>query len=325
MALPLTVVVAKVLGLYERDDLVIRKSTTDELPKLVNLATTVTLLIWLGRRYVAVGQPPTEALLALWVLLTATTCLFRVVARNLAARVSAVERCLLLGDANTFRHMRGEVQPHQDAPSWSTTCRLTRQSSTAARACTRSPAVTTCTGSSSPRTTPARTTRRSTSSARPRRRGFASACCRASSAPSGARSCSTTCGASPCSACRASACRARPARSSEPSISPARSRSRLLLAPVMLICAVLIKLDSRGPVFFRQTRVGRDGDHFSIFKFRTMVDGADAMKHELVRAQRGRRPLQDRRRPPHHPRRQVAAPQLPRRAASAASTCCAAR
>ena len=56
----------------------------------------------------------------------------------------------------------------------------------------------------------------------------------------------------------------------------------LLFAPVMALAAVLIKLDSRGPVFFRQTRVGRDGDHFLIFKFRTMVDGADAMKHELA-------------------------------------------
>ncbi len=56
----------------------------------------------------------------------------------------------------------------------------------------------------------------------------------------------------------------------------------ILFAPVMALAALLIKLDSRGPVFFRQTRVGRGGDHFSIFKFRTMVDGADAMKHELA-------------------------------------------
>ncbi len=109
VALPLTVVVAKVLGLYERDDLVIRKSTTDELPKLVNLATTVSLLVWLGRHYIVVGQPPTEALLALWTLLTATTCLFRVMARNFAARLSAVERCLLLGDASTFHQVRAKL------------------------------------------------------------------------------------------------------------------------------------------------------------------------------------------------------------------------
>ncbi|MBA2516777.1 MAG: sugar transferase, partial [Solirubrobacterales bacterium] len=38
---------------------------------------------------------------------------------------------------------------------------------------------------------------------------------------------------------------------------------------------------SAGPVFFRQTRVGRDGDHFEMLKFRSMVDGADALKAQL--------------------------------------------
>ena len=48
----------------------------------------------------------------------------------------------------------------------------------------------------------------------------------------------------------------------------------LLLAPLLLCLAVAIKLDSPGPVFFRQQRVGRFGVPFSIHKFRTMHDGA---------------------------------------------------
>ena len=44
----------------------------------------------------------------------------------------------------------------------------------------------------------------------------------------------------------------------------------LLLAPLLLLIAVAIKLDSPGPVFFRQARVGRHGQVFRIFKFRTM-------------------------------------------------------
>ncbi len=47
-----------------------------------------------------------------------------------------------------------------------------------------------------------------------------------------------------------------------------------LLAPVFLAIAVAIKLDSPGPVFFRQERVGKDGRIFRIFKFRTMVQNA---------------------------------------------------
>ena len=46
--------------------------------------------------------------------------------------------------------------------------------------------------------------------------------------------------------------------------------------PVLLICAILIKLNSKGPVFFRQERTGKDGVPFKIFKFRTMVQNADA-------------------------------------------------
>lgn len=49
----------------------------------------------------------------------------------------------------------------------------------------------------------------------------------------------------------------------------------VLLSPFLLLTAIAIKLDSPGPVFFRQERVGRDGRIFRIFKFRTMVPGAE--------------------------------------------------
>jgi lipopolysaccharide/colanic/teichoic acid biosynthesis glycosyltransferase len=45
----------------------------------------------------------------------------------------------------------------------------------------------------------------------------------------------------------------------------------LVLAPVFLLVALAVKLDSRGPVFFRQERVGRAGRRFRIIKFRTMT------------------------------------------------------
>ena len=55
----------------------------------------------------------------------------------------------------------------------------------------------------------------------------------------------------------------------------------LALIPVFAVVALAVKLDSRGPVFYRQVRVGRDGRRFSMVKFRTMVAGADRQRAEL--------------------------------------------
>ncbi len=54
-----------------------------------------------------------------------------------------------------------------------------------------------------------------------------------------------------------------------------------LAGPVMLLAAVLIRCTSEGPVFFRQTRIGRGGRPFELVKFRTMVPGAEALRPGL--------------------------------------------
>ena len=56
----------------------------------------------------------------------------------------------------------------------------------------------------------------------------------------------------------------------------------VVLAPAWLAFAFLVKLDSPGPILFRQPRVGRDGKVFSMLKYRTMVVGADAHKPALL-------------------------------------------
>ncbi|MBO7131108.1 MAG: sugar transferase [Fibrobacterales bacterium] len=58
----------------------------------------------------------------------------------------------------------------------------------------------------------------------------------------------------------------------------------VLLSPVLLATAVAVKLTSKGPVFFGQTRVGKDGDLFTMWKFRSMVVDAEQRKAELIRA-----------------------------------------
>jgi len=48
-----------------------------------------------------------------------------------------------------------------------------------------------------------------------------------------------------------------------------------VLSPLLLLAAIAIKLGSRGPVLYRQRRVGRDGREFEMLKLRTMVEGSD--------------------------------------------------
>lgn len=56
----------------------------------------------------------------------------------------------------------------------------------------------------------------------------------------------------------------------------------VILSPLFLILAIAIARDSKGPVFFKQTRVGRNGVPFKIYKFRTMVEDAEARGMQLT-------------------------------------------
>ncbi len=55
----------------------------------------------------------------------------------------------------------------------------------------------------------------------------------------------------------------------------------LLLSPILIIVAIAIKIDSRGPIIFKQDRVGKDGKIFSMYKFRSMVVNAEELKQQL--------------------------------------------
>lgn len=60
----------------------------------------------------------------------------------------------------------------------------------------------------------------------------------------------------------------------------------IILSPVMLVVAVLIRVKMGGPVLFKQERVGKDGKLFTIFKFRTMEEGQDEFSISMAGDQR---------------------------------------
>jgi len=55
-----------------------------------------------------------------------------------------------------------------------------------------------------------------------------------------------------------------------------------VLAPLLALVAMAVRLTSKGPAIFKQKRVGRNGQEFTVYKFRTMIDGAQKMQEQLI-------------------------------------------
>ncbi|GAA0827160.1 sugar transferase [Clostridium tertium] len=57
----------------------------------------------------------------------------------------------------------------------------------------------------------------------------------------------------------------------------------VILSPILLIVAILIKLESKGPAIFSQSRIGLNGKEFKMYKFRSMVQNAEELKEKLAK------------------------------------------
>jgi exopolysaccharide biosynthesis polyprenyl glycosylphosphotransferase len=280
VVLPLIVMVAKVVGLYDRDELVIRKSTLDELPRLFQLATLIALLIWLARHVFVNGSPQTPALLELWLsLFAAVTCL-RIVARRVAGSLSRPERCVVLGGEPAFDRLGAKLagDRHVELVDRLSLRRVARDGNTFERFAAESSVhrvIIAPDASASPPEILA-TVRRAKSAG-----------LRVSVLPGILESVEGSVvfddldgllllGVPRFGLTRSSAALKR-------SFDLVAAIVLLVVAtPVIVVAGILIKLDTPGPVFFRQTRVGRGRERFLMFKLRTMIDGADAMKDELA-------------------------------------------
>ncbi len=114
VGLPLLLVGAKLFGLYDRDETLLRKTTLDEVPRLFHLATLCALAAWLGSELIVEGgflRRP-EALV-LWVALLAGLVLARAAARAIARGLSPVERCLFVGDEASAGMIRSKLTGHR--------------------------------------------------------------------------------------------------------------------------------------------------------------------------------------------------------------------
>ena len=289
---PLLLVGAKLLGLYDRDETLLRKTTLDEAPKLFQLATLCTLVAWLAGRLVVAGTLDRREALFLWIALGALLVLSRATARVVALRLGPVERCLFIGDEQSARMVSGKLTGHaginakviahldmgQVAP-WSSEAfsapRLAEIRDLARTLDVHRVIIAPGWGADADagetlnlvRTLKAVGVR---VSVLPRMLQVVG-----SSVEFDDLHGVTLMGVRRFDLTRSSQALKRLFDCTGALL------GLLAIAPLMIAIAVAIKLDSRGPVFFRQLRVGRHGRRFYMLKFRTMVEDADAMKDSL--------------------------------------------
>jgi exopolysaccharide biosynthesis polyprenyl glycosylphosphotransferase len=286
---PILVVCAKLTGLYDRDETLLRKTTLDEAPRLLQLATLSALVAWLAGGLIVNGTLDRHEAMFLWVTLAIGLVLARTVSRALALRIAPAERCLLIGDdiaAKTIGSklagnggIRAEVVAHLDldkASSWSTDtfsqARLTEIRDLARTLDVHRAIIAPRSADAGEMLNLVRTLKAVgvRVSVLPRLLEVVG-----SSVEFDDLHGVTVMGVRRFSLTRSSAAIKRAFDL------VCASLGLLAVAPVMIVAAVAIKLDGRGPVLFRQLRVGRHGQPFHIFKFRTMVPDAEALKDSL--------------------------------------------
>jgi exopolysaccharide biosynthesis polyprenyl glycosylphosphotransferase len=109
-AAPLIVVFGKLGRLYDRDEHVIRKSTLDQAPAIVQAATVYSLIVWLASASFVDGGLGRPEVAALWATLVVLLIVFRVVARRLALRTTTPERLLVLGAPGAYTRLQARIE-----------------------------------------------------------------------------------------------------------------------------------------------------------------------------------------------------------------------
>jgi exopolysaccharide biosynthesis polyprenyl glycosylphosphotransferase len=285
LILPIVLVASKLMGLYERDGLVLTKTTLEDSAALFQLSSFFALVTWLLEGVLVEGYLGNRQVLGLWGLLYVMSLLSRSVARDIARRYAPVERCLVAGAPEAVqpvlrgladtRRVKAEVvghlpldgagRPHDEvmrdledaivrndahrvilAPDETDSDEFLEMISLVKSLGVRVSVV--------PRIFEVVGT---------------------------AVEFDTLNGLTVLGVRRFGLQRSSMVVKRTMDIVGA-GIGLVAVSPLLLGITIAIRVTSRGPILFRQTRVGRDGTRFTMLKFRTMVEGADALKSELV-------------------------------------------
>jgi exopolysaccharide biosynthesis polyprenyl glycosylphosphotransferase len=287
--IPIVLLGAKLYGLYDRDEVLIRKTTLDEAPKLFQMATLCALVAWLADGVIAEGTLTHGSALLLWMTLAALLIAARTAARALASRIAPTERCLFIGDEASAARIRAKLAckggvkakmvAHLDldkVSSWSTDSTTTEKLSEIRNlAC----GLDVHRAIVAPRSVDA-------DEMLDLVRTLKAVGVKVSILPRLLEVVGSSVEFDNVHGVTVMGIRRFDLTRSSSALKRAfdllgASLGLLAVSPIMLAFAIMIKLDSKGPVFFRQKRVGRHGNHFHVLKFRTMVPDAEALKDSL--------------------------------------------
>jgi exopolysaccharide biosynthesis polyprenyl glycosylphosphotransferase len=291
LVIPAIALVCKVSGLYDRDEFKVSKTTLDEAPALFGLATLLTLIAFLGGEQLVRGGFGRSEAMTLWISLFVSLLGFRYLSRRAASLLTRDERCIIVGSASSANWLatklarshraraqvagRVSLRPEEDSvgaiPKLGELPRLPELLREH-----RIDRAFVAPGHDDPEDEVLMAIRIL------KRNGVY-----VSVLPSPFEVVGTAVEFDEVEGATLLGVRrhglTRSSRFVKRAFDLALALPALIVfAPLMAAIAAAIKLDSRGPVFFRQPRMGRDDEPFEIYKFRTMVDGADADRASLA-------------------------------------------
>jgi exopolysaccharide biosynthesis polyprenyl glycosylphosphotransferase len=283
LLLPIVVAAAKILGLYESDDQRIRKTTIEELPRLAQLGALLTLGLWLGEQWLMDGSASQGQALVLGVVFVVGAVLGRRAARKLSHRGLPRERCLFVGDKHSYDRLRTIFERCDLSADLAERVPVKRGMVGVAGGPGALPEI--IAGHRAHRLIigPHALTNTMTFELVEAAREAGT---RVSMLPDMLEVVGSSVDFDDLYGVTLlgvrHTCLSRSSKLLKRSFDLLGAMLLLIaVAPLMALIALAIRRGSPGPVLFRQSRVGRGGEPFEILKFRTMVDGAEALKDGL--------------------------------------------
>jgi len=289
-ALPIALVIGKAIGLYDRDESLLNKTTLEEAPKVFQVASITALVIWLAGPAFVDGEMGRDQVLGLWGLLFASMLFSRTAARRAARATTAPERCLVVGDEADRQRLSGKF-----AASHATAAIVIGRVAPSDEQARNGYAAHVL-GSTEALGLVLAEHEIDRVIIAPGAEGFeailetirvsrslgvkVSVLPRLFEVVGSAVEFENVEGTMLFGLRHEGLSRSSRALKRSMDVTGALL-GLIVLAPLIVWIALAVKLTSRGPVLFRQKRIGREGFEFEMIKFRTMVDGADDQKESL--------------------------------------------